>query len=94
MPVDAAAVVPTVAKPHTVDNTAAAAELGGVKVDQVLIGTCTNGRLADLRSAARAAQGPPSQPRHSAHRHAGVAGPWPAPPPPKACSTCSGTPAP
>jgi 3-isopropylmalate/(R)-2-methylmalate dehydratase large subunit len=57
VPVDAAAVVPTVAKPHTVDNTAPAAELGDVKVDQVLIGTCTNGRLADLRSAARVLRG-------------------------------------
>jgi 3-isopropylmalate/(R)-2-methylmalate dehydratase large subunit len=54
---DLGAVVPTVAKPHTVDNTAAAAELKGTKVDQVLIGTCTNGRLEDLRSAARILRG-------------------------------------
>ena len=54
---DLAAVVPTVAKPHTVDNTATAAELKGTKVDQVLIGTCTNGRLEDLRSAARILRG-------------------------------------
>jgi len=52
-----AAVVPTVARPHTVDNVAPAAELKGVKVDQVLVGTCTNGRLADLRSAARLLRG-------------------------------------
>ena len=52
-----AAIVPTVAKPHTVDNTATAAELAGTKVDQVLIGTCTNGRLEDLRSAARILRG-------------------------------------
>jgi len=57
VPMDAAAVVPTVARPHTVDNTAPAAGLGGVAVDQVLIGTCTNGRLADLRSAARILEG-------------------------------------
>jgi 3-isopropylmalate/(R)-2-methylmalate dehydratase large subunit len=57
VPVDAAAVVPTVARPHTVDNVAPAAELKGVKVDQVLVGTCTNGRLADLRSAARLLRG-------------------------------------
>jgi 3-isopropylmalate/(R)-2-methylmalate dehydratase large subunit len=55
--VDAAAVVPTVARPHTVDNTAPAAELKGIRVDQVLIGTCTNGRLADLRAAARILRG-------------------------------------
>jgi 3-isopropylmalate/(R)-2-methylmalate dehydratase large subunit len=54
---DLGAVVPTVAKPHTVDNTATAAELKGTKVDQVLIGTCTNGRLEDLRSAARILRG-------------------------------------
>ena len=54
---DAAAIVPTVARPHTVDNTAAAAELAGTRVDQVLIGTCTNGRLEDLRSAARILRG-------------------------------------
>ena len=54
---DLAAVVPTVAKPHTVDNTATAAELAGTKVDQVLLGTCTNGRLEDLRSAARILKG-------------------------------------
>jgi 3-isopropylmalate/(R)-2-methylmalate dehydratase large subunit len=55
--VDAAAIVPTVARPHTVDNTAPAAELAGTRVDQVLIGTCTNGRLEDLRSAARLLRG-------------------------------------
>jgi len=54
---DAAAVVPTVARPHTVDNVAPAAELAGVRVDQVLIGTCTNGRLEDLRAAAGVLRG-------------------------------------
>jgi 3-isopropylmalate/(R)-2-methylmalate dehydratase large subunit len=54
---DAAAIVPMVARPHTVDNTAPAAELKGIRVDQVLIGTCTNGRLADLRAAARLLRG-------------------------------------
>jgi len=54
---DAGGIVPMVARPHTVDNTAPAAELKGTKVDQVLIGTCTNGRLADLRSAARLLRG-------------------------------------
>lgn len=54
---DLGAVVPTVARPHTVDHTMPAAELEGVRVDQVLIGTCTNGRLEDLRSAARVLEG-------------------------------------
>ncbi len=52
VPLDAAAVVPMVARPHAVDNTAPAASLKGTRVDQVLIGTCTNGRLEDLRAAA------------------------------------------
>ncbi len=54
---EAGDIVPTVARPHTVDNTAPAAELAGTKVDQVLIGTCTNGRLEDLSSAARILRG-------------------------------------
>ena len=39
---------PTIAKPHTVDNTAPVSELKGTKMQQVFIGTCTNGRLEDL----------------------------------------------
>jgi 3-isopropylmalate/(R)-2-methylmalate dehydratase large subunit len=50
--IDAARLEPTVAKPHTVDNTALAKELKGVQVAQVFIGTCTNGRLDDIRIAA------------------------------------------
>ena len=43
---------PTVSKPHTVDNTALAKDLSDVKIDQVFIGTCTNGRIGDLQVAA------------------------------------------
>jgi 3-isopropylmalate/(R)-2-methylmalate dehydratase large subunit len=43
---------PTVSKPHTVDNTALASDLSDVKIDQVFIGTCTNGRIGDLQIAA------------------------------------------
>jgi 3-isopropylmalate/(R)-2-methylmalate dehydratase large subunit len=39
---------PTVARPHTVDNTAPARELKGTRIQQVVIGTCTNGRLEDM----------------------------------------------
>ena len=74
VPFDLAAIVPTVARPHTVDNTAPAAELEGTKVDQVLIGTCTNGRLEDLRSAARVLRGRRRAARHAPHRDAGLAG--------------------
>ncbi len=48
---------PTVSMPHTVDNTALAKELKDVKLDQVFIGTCTNGRLSDLRVAAEIIKG-------------------------------------
>jgi len=50
--IDAGKLEPTVSKPHTVDNTALAKELKGTKIDQVVIGTCTNGRLEDLEVAA------------------------------------------
>jgi 3-isopropylmalate/(R)-2-methylmalate dehydratase large subunit len=50
--IDAAKLEPTVSKPHTVDNTALAKDLKGTKIQQVVIGTCTNGRLEDLALAA------------------------------------------
>jgi 3-isopropylmalate/(R)-2-methylmalate dehydratase large subunit len=50
--IDASSLEPTVSRPHTVDNTVLARELKGVKIQQVFIGTCTNGRLEDLAVAA------------------------------------------
>jgi len=55
--IDTALLEPTVAKPHTVDNIALARELKRVRIDQVFIGTCTNGRLEDIRTAARILKG-------------------------------------
>jgi 3-isopropylmalate/(R)-2-methylmalate dehydratase large subunit len=49
--IDAHKLEPTVSKPHTVDNTALAKDLKGTKIQQVVIGTCTNGRLEDLAVA-------------------------------------------
>jgi len=48
---------PQIAKPHTVDNVSSIEEVKGVKVDQALLGTCTNGRLNDLESAANILKG-------------------------------------
>jgi homoaconitate hydratase family protein len=46
-----------VACPSSVDNVKAASEVGDVEVDQVFIGSCTNGRLEDLRLAAQIMKG-------------------------------------
>ena len=55
--IDAADIVPMVAFPHRVDNTKTIGDAKGEKIDQVFIGTCTNGRLEDLRVAARILDG-------------------------------------
>ncbi len=48
---------PQIACPHTVDNVKPVSAVAGKPVDQVLIGTCTNGRLEDLEAAARILEG-------------------------------------
>jgi 3-isopropylmalate/(R)-2-methylmalate dehydratase large subunit len=55
--VDAGNIEPVVALPHSVDNVKAVREVEGVEVDQVFIGTCTNGRVEDLQTAARVLEG-------------------------------------
>lgn len=49
---DVSGLEPTLAKPHTVDNMAKVGELKGTKINQALLGTCTNGRIEDLQAAA------------------------------------------
>lgn len=49
--------VPQVAKPHQVDRVVPVTEVEGVRVQQGLLGTCTNGRLEDLRVAAQILKG-------------------------------------
>ncbi len=49
--IDLSEIVPVVACPHLPDNTHPASELHHVKIDQVVIGSCTNGRLEDMKAA-------------------------------------------
>lgn len=55
--IDAAALSPQVACPHTVDNVSPVEAVAGTHVDQVVIGSCTNGRLDDLADAAAILRG-------------------------------------
>jgi 3-isopropylmalate/(R)-2-methylmalate dehydratase large subunit len=50
--IDLAALRPTVAFPHLPENTRTIDETGDIAIDQVVIGSCTNGRMTDLRIAA------------------------------------------
>ena len=50
-------IVPTVACPHLPENTKPAKELSHVKIDQCVIGSCTNGRLSDMEIAANILKG-------------------------------------
>lgn len=55
--IDASKLEPTISFPHIVNNIRTISKVGKVKVDQVFIGTCTNGRIEDLRIAAQILKG-------------------------------------
>lgn len=55
--IDLSTLKPTVAFPHLPENTKTVDEAGDVTIDQVVIGSCTNGRISDLREAASVLKG-------------------------------------
>ncbi len=55
--IDLSTLKPTVAFPHLPENTKTIDNVGDIKIDQVVIGSCTNGRLDDLRIAAKIMEG-------------------------------------
>jgi 3-isopropylmalate/(R)-2-methylmalate dehydratase large subunit len=55
--IDASQVEPTVALPHLPGNAKTARECSSIEIDQVFIGSCTNGRLSDIETAARVLEG-------------------------------------
>lgn len=55
--VDLSALRPTVAFPHLPENTKIIDEVSEIKIDQVVIGSCTNGRMEDMRTAASIIKG-------------------------------------
>lgn len=54
---DCSRIEPTVAFPHLPENTRPISEVGNVEIDQVVVGSCTNGRMEDLREAAQVIKG-------------------------------------
>ncbi|HEX3026200.1 MAG TPA: 3-isopropylmalate dehydratase large subunit, partial [Clostridia bacterium] len=55
--IDLSKIKPTVAFPHLPENTRTIDECGKIEIDQVVIGSCTNGRIEDLRTAAEILRG-------------------------------------
>jgi 3-isopropylmalate/(R)-2-methylmalate dehydratase large subunit len=55
--IDASELAPQLACPHTVDNVKSIQEVAGKQVNQIVIGSCTNGRLDDIQIAARILEG-------------------------------------
>jgi 3-isopropylmalate/(R)-2-methylmalate dehydratase large subunit len=55
--IDLSKIRPTVAFPHLPENTRTIDEVGDIPIDQVVIGSCTNGRMEDMKIAARILKG-------------------------------------
>lgn len=55
--IDLSELRPTVSFPHLPENTRAIDDVGEIEIDQVVIGSCTNGRIDDLRAAAKVFKG-------------------------------------
>lgn len=55
--IDLSSIKPTVAFPHLPENTYAVESIDDIKIDQVVIGSCTNGRLSDMKAAAQILEG-------------------------------------
>ena len=69
--IDLSQLKPTVSFPHLPENTKTIDEVGEIAIDQVVIGSCTNGRMDDMRAAAQVMKG--SQ-RRALHRYSGNPG--------------------
>lgn len=57
MQIDVNELEPQIACPHNVDNVKPVSEVEGTHIDQIFLGSCTNGRLSDLRTAAKIIKG-------------------------------------
>ena len=70
---DASKLAPMVACPHLPENVKPATELADIRIDQVVIGSCTNGRISDLRIAAEILKGHKVAAGRAPHRPPGDA---------------------
>ncbi len=55
--IDASSLAPQIACPHTIDNVCDLEKVAGTKIDQIVVGSCTNGRLDDIETAAKILKG-------------------------------------
>ena len=67
--IDVAKIEPQVAFPPLPSNTKEISQVGNIRIDQSVIGSCTNGRIEDLRIAARDIEGAESRAPRAADRH-------------------------